>query len=76
MYVQKGNKDKNLRQTLMLMQKKLKPFYLEIIPKKRINVKENLTHSTSFSDLEMVPIFFFVFHTRGYLGRGPLASHT
>lgn len=38
--------------------------------------KKKLTHSTSFTDLEMVPILFLDFHTRGYLGRGPFAAHT
>ena len=38
--------------------------------------QRELTHSTSFIDFEIVPIFLLVFQTLGYLGRGPLAAHT
>lgn len=41
-----------------------------------MNMEKYLTQVTSFCDFEMVPILFRDFHTRGYLGRGPLASHT
>lgn len=37
---------------------------------------KGLTDLTSFSDLEMVPIFLLVFQTLGYLGLGPFAAHT